>query len=170
MKEIKAKSVIFLGIPLLFLLINGRFHLEKSISGICDEVLDGDTVIVNGHRIRLANLDAPESSQNSFDGVSIGSMSTKFLVQKIKGKRVVVTYKKRGRYGRIIGEIWKEGVLINDQILEEGMAISFGDQVSVEQRALEFTAKIKRKGIFKTIGFLRPSVYRSSKRRKISSI
>ena len=167
MKVIKVKSVIFLGIPLLFLLINESFSIEKSISGVCSRVLDGDTVIVNGQRIRLANIDAPESSQYSFDGIPIGEMSTDFLTRRIQGKFVVVKYFLRGRYGRVIGSIWIDDKNINNELLEKGMALVYGDGVSLDQIALEYTAKLNRKGIFKTVGFSRPAVFRSKKRRLI---
>lgn len=163
MKVIKVKLVIFLGISLSFTLVDGRSIFEKVLVGSCSEVLDGDTIIVKGERIRLKGIDAPEKNQYSIDKVPIGRLSAEFLREKIKGKTVKVVYKKRGVYGRIIGSIWLGKENINKKMLEAGMAIPYGEEISNEQNAAYYLAKLKRVGIFRTVGFRRPRVFRKGK-------
>ncbi|RJX32326.1 MAG: nuclease [Oxalobacter sp.] len=67
-------------------------------------VTDGDTVkiLIAGHkqeRIRLAGIDAPERRQ------PYGQKSRQHLSNMIFGRQVVVVWKKRDRYKRIIGKI-----------------------------------------------------------------
>lgn len=66
-------------------------------------VLDGDTIEVLQNnkpvRIRLANIDAPESKQ------PFGKWSTNQLKALIAAQPVTVTYSQTDRYGRIIGRV-----------------------------------------------------------------
>ncbi len=159
MKVIKSKLVIFLGLPLIFLFVVDSFPILKEFEGICTRVLDGDTVIVAGKRIRLANIDAPESSQLSYDGENIGQLSTKYLSQLILGKRVRVQFYGKGRYGRIIGTIFYNGE-VNFQMIREGMAMAYGYSKDIKYSSVEYEARLLRKGIFGTFGFDRPRFYR----------
>lgn len=156
--------VIFLCIPLAFAVLGDGLYSSKKIHGIVSEVLDGDTIIVQGHSIRLYGLDAPELDQNSFDGVKIGIMSRDFLKNLIEGKEVTVEYSKRGYYGRIIGTVMFRGTNINLLILSSGMGIFSRYSKRKDYYLAGFHARMKRKGIFKTKGFLNPSEFRRKKR------
>ena len=153
------RLVIFLGFPLIFLFVVDAFPIQKSIEGICTRVLDGDTVIVDGKKIRLYGIDAPEKSQVSMDGYPIGEWSRDFLAALILRKKVKVTYYFKGHYGRIIGTIKLEEN-INLRMIEEGMAIVSDFNKEREYRNTEFVARLKRVGIFGTLGFLKPRFYR----------
>ena len=73
------------------------------LTGVVTRIVDGDTidVMVGGekHRIRLANIDAPEKKQ------PYGLASMAALQRRIAGEEVTIVYEKRGRYGRIIGTV-----------------------------------------------------------------
>lgn len=135
--------------------------LSKKRFGICTRVLDGDTVVVSGQKIRLADLDAPELGQNSLDGVAIGKQSQQFLARLILGKKVEVRYTGRGYYGRIIGTIFYNGKNINQLIMQAGMATTYGSKY----QEINYQAKLIRQGIYKTFGFKSPKYYRSLKRK-----
>ncbi|MBT4790690.1 MAG: hypothetical protein HON90_03895 [Halobacteriovoraceae bacterium] len=150
----------------MILLLGSPFKLSKTFYGICTKVVDGDTVIVHGERIRLANIDAPESEQTSLDGIRIGKLSYKFLQKLVEGKELKIQYQGRGYYGRIIGTLSLGNVNINEKMVESGMAISLGHQYMTAQ----YEAKIKRRGIFSTLGFLSPKKHRKLKRKKDATI
>ena len=89
-------------------------------------VVDGDTVDVDidlgfsawlkKQRIRLYGIDTPETRTRDLDEKKYGKMATNFLSDTIKDAEVVAlrTYKdKKGKYGRILGEIICDGVNIN---------------------------------------------------------
>ena len=86
-------------------------------------VVDGDTVDVDidlgfstwlkKQRIRLYGIDTPETRTRDLDEKKYGKMATNFLSDTIKDAEVVAlrTYKdKKGKYGRILGEIICDGV------------------------------------------------------------
>ena len=105
----------------------GSPALGHSITGIVARVIDGDTVSVScrscsscligkSHKVRLAEIDAPESKQ------PYGSEAKSALSDMILGKEVVVEYSKRDRYRRIIGNIYLGKIWINQELVARGAA------------------------------------------------
>lgn len=143
----------------MFLFVVDSFSIQKEFSGICSDVLDGDTITVNGQRIRFFGIDAPEKYQKALSGERIGQWSKAYLQKLILGKRVVVKYYKRGFYGRIIGEVWR-GENINLKMLKEGMVVKTNQNLKRSYINVEYVARLERKGIFGTLGFEAPWYYR----------
>ena len=83
-------------------------------------ITDGDTVraLRDGVavKIRLHGIDAPESRQ------PFGTKSKTFLSGAIAGKTVTVIEHDTDRYGRTIGEIICNGVNVNHESVDAGMA------------------------------------------------
>lgn len=152
--------VIFLYLILILGTVNTSYYDGASIVGICTKVQDGDTISVRGRRIRLKHIDAPELNQLSFDKVPIGEVSRNFLVDAILGKRVEVKIFGKGYYGRALGVVYLDGVNINRSIIQEGMATHSKYSKSELYQSDEYLARIRRKGIFSTLGFYRPDVFR----------
>lgn len=74
------------------------------IRGKVVRVADGDTITVLDaamvqHKIRLQGIDAPEKKQ------AFGTRSKERITDKIAGRDVVVKWKEKDRYGRILGEV-----------------------------------------------------------------
>jgi len=87
-------------------------------------VSDGDTITVKENdsktTVRLACIDAPEASQ---DG---GTASTNYLKQMIAaGKTVGLRKITTDRYGRTIGEIYRNGDSLNLKMIERGQAVVY---------------------------------------------
>lgn len=162
LKTSKLNLVIFLLMPLLWTQVSLPFKIHKTLKGTCTRVVDGDTAVVDGKIIRLKYIDAPEKKQLSVDGIPIGKMSKSYLKRLIEGEKVVVKYYQRGKYGRIIGEVFLEGVNVNKKIIENGMAVLYQADRWEE---VQFLAQIKQMGIYKTFGFLRPKKFRAKKKR-----
>lgn len=166
MEVLKSKLVIFLCLPMFFLFVVGSFPIEKNIYGICEKVIDGDTIIVNGLRIRLKGIDAPESSQSSYDGKPIGLWSKKALESLIQDKEIRVSYYSKGVYHRILGTIYLGQLSINEIMLKTGMAVMYMPKNHQHSRSLEYLARLKRLGIFKTMGFDLPGHYRKKNKKR----
>ena len=83
-------------------------------------VMDGDTVLVlrDGKKIkvRLANIDAPESDQE------FGRESRQALVDRVLKKQVHVNSQAMDSYGRMIAEISVDGKSVNEERVRSGMA------------------------------------------------
>ena len=83
-----------------------------------NRIVDGDTVDVTldlgfdihfFSRVRLYGIDTPESRTRNKDEKARGLLSKKYLVESIADKEVVIKTKmkdSRGKYGRVLGEIW----------------------------------------------------------------
>jgi endonuclease YncB( thermonuclease family) len=100
-------------------------HFERA--GIVAEVIDGDTLKINGERIRLVGVDAPEI------GSGPAAIEAKnFLAQICLGKRVLLDVddlSPKDRYGRVLAVAYVElndcWVNINQKLLKEGHAKIF---------------------------------------------
>ncbi len=83
-------------------------------------VMDGDTVMVlrGGQKlkIRLANIDAPEKDQ------SFGKQSRDSLLELVGKKQVQVDSQAIDQYGRIVGLISIDGLNVNQEQVQRGMA------------------------------------------------
>jgi len=88
--------------------------------GIVTKVVDGDTLDINGTRIRLAIVDTPERGQPGYD-------KAKNFVESLclgkKGQLDVDSGQRRGdRYGREVGVVYCDGVNVNAKIMANKMA------------------------------------------------
>ncbi len=102
-------------IALCLLVFLSLTAFADSLTGKVVKITDGDTLYVldanyKEHKIRLAGIDAPERKQ------AYGLASRKHLASIVAGQQVTIEYKKRDRYGRILGKVWINGV---DACLEQ---------------------------------------------------
>lgn len=84
-------------------------------------VIDGDTLtLADGRTVRLAQVDAPETSQ------CFGSESTAALQSLADGKTVELRRAPEGpetdRYGRTLADVIVDGVSVNEVLVREGAA------------------------------------------------
>lgn len=83
-------------------------------------VMDGDTVMVlrDGKKIkvRMANIDAPESDQE------FGKESRQSLADRVFRKQVHINSTAVDSYGRMIAELSVEGRSVNEEQVQKGMA------------------------------------------------
>lgn len=102
-----------------------------NLAGRVVHVDDGDTVVllVNGSeqmKVRLASIDAPESSHTNKQTGRIGqpfnANSTRYLSQMVKGRDVEAKCPDKDRYGRIVCEIFVDGRSANAAMVSSGMA------------------------------------------------
>jgi len=139
--------------------------LDKEFSGIA-KVSDGDTIRIDEKKIRLLYLDAPETKQTCFDGeykeYSCGEVSKAFLINLAAEKEVKCFYEKFDRYGRYLAECFIEQTSINQELVKNGMAVTyFFGHVDSEIARLEGEAKEKKIGIWQG-AFELPKDYRKS--------
>jgi micrococcal nuclease len=94
-------------------------------------VYDGDTItvnidlgfntVINGMKIRLADIDTPELRGDERER---GLISRDWLREKVLNKWINVNTVKdsKGKYGRYIAHIYIDGENINETLLAEGLA------------------------------------------------
>lgn len=90
-------------------------------------VIDGDTIMVDRHgdeeRVRLLNVDTPETSHPERPVECLGPEATEFLESQLApGDEVKLEYdeERTDRYGRTLAGVFKDGLLLNAEIARHG--------------------------------------------------
>jgi len=92
-----------------------------------DRVVDGDTIVVAGRRVRLIGIDAPESVDPDRPIGCFGPESARFMKRLLpSGTRVRLRHdvELRDRYGRELAYVYRlsDGVFVNAELVREGYA------------------------------------------------
>ena len=107
-------------------------------------VVDGDTVDVDidlgfgvwlrDQRIRLYGIDTPESRTSDPSEKLYGKAAAEFLKKWLDGGDVTIkTHKdERGKFGRILGELWVFDTNVNRKMIEEHHAVEYHGQSKEE--------------------------------------
>jgi micrococcal nuclease len=112
-------------------------------------VHDGDTLraIDDGkteHKVRLVGIDAPEIGQ------PFGTVSRDRLTSLTKGKSVAVIVDDRDRYGRVLARLEIDGLNVNRQMVEDGLAWHFTRYSDDEGlAAAEREARAAKRGLWR---------------------
>jgi len=152
-------------VPILFVALNAICHADE-IKGKVVSIADGDTVTVLDaekvqHKIRLQGIDAPEKAQ------AFGTKSKEHLSEKIGEKEVVVKWKEKDRYGRVLGEIYLGDRHINLEMVQDGMAWHYKRySKSKELAGAEETARKAKKGLWADKEPVPPWEFRKKEREK----
>jgi endonuclease YncB( thermonuclease family) len=90
-------------------------------------VLDGDTVAINGQRIRLFGIDAFEADQRCGDSgqVPCGGRATEALRQLIGSGELTCTNRGADRYGRTLGVCRADTTDVNAAMVRQGWAVAY---------------------------------------------
>ena len=156
---------------------------SKELKGKVVNIADGDTVTIvvvddsiksrflqplssqpsskKQYRIRLNDIDAPESKQ------AFGNKSKDNLKNYIYQKDVVVKYETKDRYGRILGTIYYQNKDINLKQVEDGYAWVYR-QYSNKQNYIkaEKEARDNKKGLWSDKNPTEPWEFRKQKKGK----
>lgn len=131
--------LIAIFIQVLFLHSNA---FAADLTGRVIKVYDGDTITIidsakNQHRIRLAQIDAPERNQ------PWGTKSRNNLNGILSGNNVTVKVHGKDNYGRVIGTVFLNGIDLCKEQVKSGNAWVFtryafdNDLVAIQRSAEE---------------------------------
>ncbi|KOS08287.1 hypothetical protein AM493_09215 [Flavobacterium akiainvivens] len=139
----------------------------KTFTGKVTAIKDGDTfeVLYDGEpeRVRLAEIDCPESAQ------PYGKKAKQFASDLCFGKTVTVASgSKRDRYGRVVGTVTTEdGVNVNEALVKAGYAWHYKDYSDNAQIGVfEEEARQKGLGLWADSKPTPPWEWRKNKRKK----
>ena len=114
-------------------------------------VIDGDTIVVAGERIRLQGIDAPELQQTCTaygQPWACGRTSAEWLRERLNGRPVECVGHARDRYQRLLAVCYVGGEDQNERIVREGWALAYrrysADYVQPEAEAKRAGAGIWR--------------------------
>ena len=147
----------------LFLVLLLRGGRGPSHDGHDPYVIDGDTIVSDGARIRLAGIDAPELSQPG------GAEARSHLIRLIAGGAVRIEPLDTDRYGRMVARVHARCGDLGRLMVRNGYALSY---YGAEYRSEELFARKKRAGLWAGPGISSPAAHRAAtpqaKKRKVS--
>lgn len=150
-----ALTLAFFAVLVLVIVKLDRFTAQ-SHQGV-PYVIDGDTIVLNGTKIRLEGIDAPEIRQTC---VALGKpyqcgAEARANLRNLIGKATLTCEGSRSdKYGRFLGVCTALATNINSQMVADGWAVSYGSYLSDEM-----AAKSAKLGIWRGT-FERPQEWR----------
>ena len=108
------------------------------------KVVDGDTIDVDidlgfgvwmrNQRIRMHGIDTPESRTRDLEEKKYGLAAKEFLIKwtNAGGLKLKTHKDDRGKFGRILGEIWCFDTNVNIKMIEEHHAVRYHGQSKEE--------------------------------------
>ena len=101
---------------------------QEIIAGFA-EVIDGDSVRLEGRDIRIAGIDAPELRQTCFvqsGSYSCGDVARRALGDMLAGRIATCRVSGRDRYGRRLASCEAGGEDIGAALVSRGFAVAYG--------------------------------------------
>ena len=125
------------------------------------KIVDGDTIkcdidlgfsmFLSNQTIRLYGVDTPESRTSDKEEKYYGNISKQFLKDYCpKGTWIILRthLDKKGKFGRILGELIVNDTNLNKALIEENLAVEYFGQskVDIEKEHLMNRVKLNNKG------------------------
>lgn len=106
-------------------------HGNENLKGKCF-VIDGDTIVISGTRIRLAGIDAPEMDQ------PYGKKSKFAMMALCKGKAITAEIQEDVSYDRIVAKCYlPDGTDVSAELVKQGLALDWAKFSGGAYRHLE---------------------------------
>ena len=156
---------------IIFLIFSTNI-LAEEIIGI-PKIVDGDTVYINNHKIRLEGIDAPEMKQKCkkeklkissiigytlYEDYNCGKYSKENLAAKVKGSKIKCISFAKDRYKRYLAKCFKGKINLNRWMVRNGHAVAYR-RYSKEYIPDEDFAKENKLGLWQG-KFLNPEKWR----------
>lgn len=147
---------LFSLVLIILSLLIGSFTFAQQYYYV-DRVVDGDTFVANKTYYRLADIDAPESTQ------LYGKESTKYLKDLIEGRKVKIYVTSNDRYHRKIAKVYINNEYVSNILVSNGYAWWYEKYSNdYKLRKLECYAKRNKKGLWQKPA-IAPWLYRKYK-------
>ena len=110
------------------------------------KIIDGDTFdcivdlgfdVLLEARVRMMGIDTPESRTRDLEEKKFGLLAKKWLTNHLSDNIIITTQldNEKGKFGRILGTVWAEGININDKMIDEHMAVRYHGQAKSDIEA-----------------------------------
>ena len=119
----KKKVILVISISVLVF-----FFTYTDIKSQDIKITDGDTIKINGDKIRFSGIDTPELKQTCIkDNVKIlcGLNAKKILVDKIGNNKVTCIKEGKDRYKRILAECFVNNDSLSSYLVRSGYAFAY---------------------------------------------
>jgi len=156
----KKKVILVISISsLIFFLIFNQVSSQEL------RVVDGDTIHLNGEKIRFTGIDTPELKQTCIkEGVinPCGLTAKEILVNKIGDNKVECISEGKDQYKRTLAECFVNNESLSSYLVRSGYAFAYR-KYSKKFIPDEDYAKLNKKGMW-SMKFVYPWDYRKSKK------
>ncbi len=112
---------------LLVILILSLFSCNISFAGSLN-VVDGDTIVLNGEKIRFSGIDTPELKQTCMDKdqeVLCGVLAKVLLIEKIGSKTPTCISEGKDMYKRTLAECFVDDESLSSFLVRSGYAFAY---------------------------------------------
>ncbi|KAF8396990.1 hypothetical protein HHK36_018628 [Tetracentron sinense] len=137
-------------------------ELQKKIVDAGYRVLNGpnnEDILARKYRIRLRGIDAPESK------MPFGKEAKEELVKLVQGKCLVIHAYEEDRYGRCVGDVYCNGVFVQESMLKKGLAWHYAAyDKRPELESWEKGARAARVGLWASSNPEKPWEWRKDRR------
>ena len=92
------------------------------------KIIDGDTIVLNGEKIRFSGIDTPELKQTCMNGdqkVFCGKLAKMLLVKKIGNKTPECIREGKDVYKRMLAECFINGESLSAFLVRSGYAFAY---------------------------------------------
>ena len=143
----KRKAIFLISIFLLVFLLTINDIKSQEI-----KIVDGDTIHLNGEKIRFSGIDTPELKQTCFkDDVKnlCGVKAKQILINKIGNNTVECISEGRDQYKRILAECFVNNESLSSYLVRSGYAFAYRKYSKKFIKDEEF-AKTNKLGLWKS--------------------
>ena len=116
---------------ILIIIILGAVIMEYGFNEGREDyrIIDGDTIVLNGEKIRLRGMDAPEMKQScrnsDWKKIQCGEIAKGKLIEMIGDNKVICDIKGKDRYKRKLGYCYVGTLNLNQEMVKRGYAVSY---------------------------------------------
>ena len=119
----KKKVTLVISISLLISLITYSHANAQNV-----QITDGDTIKINGEKIRFSGIDTPEMKQTCIENEIVnpcGVTAKNILMDKISNNEVVCISEGKDRYKRTLAECFVNDESLSSYLVRSGYAFAY---------------------------------------------
>ena len=133
-------------------------HYSYRVKSIV-KIIDGDTFdcildlgfdVLLEARVRMYGIDTPESRTRDLEEKKFGLLAKDWLGNHLNDDIIISTEldNEKGKFGRVLGTVWAEGININEKMIDEHMAVRYHGQAKsdIENEHLNNRQLLKEQG------------------------
>ena len=141
----KIKLFLVISICLIFF-----FLTYNDVKSVEVKVIDGDTIYLNGEKIRFSGIDTPEIKQTctkNSEIIKCGILAKELLIEIIANKKINCIREGKDRYKRTLAECFVNDLSLSSYLVKNGYAFAYR-KYSKKYIDDEDYARINKKGIW----------------------